>query len=250
MTCERWLRKIDLYLDGEISEAESREVELHIDTCPICSSETLARSQLKRNIHLAGKAFAADPAFRKRVQESITPRRLPRRWFWIYALGALCCVLAVGTVVSLQWTRHQQRQQLIGEITDLHVATLASENRVDVVSSDRHTVKPWFQGKLPFTFNLPDLQHSEFQLIGGRMTYLDQSPGAELLFSVRKHVLSVFIFKDSAQLDRLLRASDRTQKLSFNIESWNNDGLRYVVVTDSNRSDVEALRSLLIAAEK
>ena len=250
MTCERWLEKIDLYLDGEIPESESREVELHIDACPVCSSETLSRSQLKRNIHLAGKAFAADPAFRRRVQESIAPAARQRHWFWIYAVGALCTVLVVGMVVSLGWIRHQQRQQLIGDITDLHVATLASENRVDVVSSDRHTVKPWFQGKLPFTFNLPDLQNSEFQLLGGRMTYLDQSPGAELLFSVRKHVLSVFIFKDSGQLDRLLGASAKTQQLSFNIDSWSNGGLRYVIVTDTARADVDALRSLLVAAEK
>jgi anti-sigma factor RsiW len=250
MTCERWQEKIDLYLDGEISEAESRDLELHIDACPICSSETLARSQLKRNIHLAGKAFVADPAFRKRVQETVATESPRQRWFWIYAVGALCCAILVGTVATLAWTRYQQRQLLIGELTDLHVATLASENRVDVVSSDRHTVKPWFQGKLPFTFNLPDLQNSEFQLLGGRMTYLDQNPGAELLFTVRKHVLSVFIFKDSAELDRLLGSSQTAQKLSFNIESWSDAGLRYLIITDTSRADVDELRALLTAAAK
>src|SRR5215469_12672932 len=103
MTCVRWLDKIDLYLDGEISESDSRELELHIDACPICSSETLARSQLKRNIHLAGKAFVADPAFRRRVQESVAARSPRQRWFWIYAVGALCCTIVIGVVVSLAW---------------------------------------------------------------------------------------------------------------------------------------------------
>ncbi len=250
MTCDRWQEKIDLYLDGEMTETEARELESHIDACPNCSSETLARSQLKRNVHLAGKTFAADPAFRKRIQESVAPRPETPRWFWIYAVGALCCALVIGTVASLTWTRHQQQQQLIGELTDLHVATLASENRVDVLSSDRHTVKPWFQGKLPFTFNLPELQTSQFQLLGGRMTYLDQAPGAELLFTVRKHVLSVFIFKDSPEMDRLLGSSETAQRLSFNIESWSDSGLRYLIITDASRSDVDELRALLTAAAK
>lgn len=250
MTCERWMDKIDLYLDGEISEADLRELDRHIDVCPICSSETLGRSQLKRNIHLAGKAFVADPEFRKRVQESVAPKAQRQVWRWAYVAAALCCVAIVSAIISVSWMRYQQRQQLISELTDLHVATLASNNRVDVVSSDRHTVKPWFQGKLPFTFNLPDLQNSEFQLVGGRMSYLDQTPGAELLFTVRKHVLSVFIFKDSTQLDRLLGSSAKTQNLSFNIESWSDAGLRYLIITDSNRADVNELRALVTAAAK
>lgn len=250
MTCDRWQDNIDRYLDGEMSEAETREIELHVAACPICSSEALARSQLKRNIRLAGKAFTADPAFRTRLQESIAPKAPRQRWSWIFAVGALCFALLAGAAASLAWTRYQQRQQLLGEVTDLHVATLASENRVDVVSSDRHTVKPWFQGKLPFTFNLPELQNSPFQLLGGRMTYLGQDPGAELLFSVRKHILSVFIFKDSPDVDRLLGAGETARRLSFNIDSWSDSGLRYFIISDTDRADVEALRILLTAASK
>jgi anti-sigma factor RsiW len=76
------------------------------------------------------------------------------------------------------------------------VATIASANPVDVVSTDRHTVKPWFAGKIPFTFNLPDLQGSAFTLVGGRVSYLRQSPGAELIFKIRQHQVSVFIFQE------------------------------------------------------
>ena len=68
-------------------------------------------------------------------------------------VGAACAAILLVIFGSMVWMRQSQRQQLVGELTDLHVATLASANRVDVVSSDRHTVKPWFQGKLPFTFN-------------------------------------------------------------------------------------------------
>ena len=76
------------------------------------------------------------------------------------------------------------------------MATLASANPVDVISTDRHTVKPWFEGKIPFTFNLPELEGSPFALVGGRVSYLNQSPGAELIFRVRQHQISVFIFQE------------------------------------------------------
>ena len=80
------------------------------------------------------------------------------------------------------------------------------------------------------------------------MTYLDQNPGAELLFTVRKHVLSVFIFKDSPELDRALGSGELTRKLSFNIESWTDGGLRYLIITDATRSDIDDLRARFVRA--
>jgi len=111
-------------------------------------------------------------------------------------------------------------------------------------------VKPWFQGKVPFTFNVPELQGSPFELIGGKVTYLDQNPGAELLFAVRKHLLSVFIFKDSPELDRALGSGQLLHRLSFNLESWTDGGLRYVITTDASRADVDDLRARFEQAAK
>jgi anti-sigma factor RsiW len=248
MTCESWQQKIDAYLDAELPQAEARELDAHLRTCPSCSSQALARSELKRSIHLAGKKFAPDVEFRKRIQSSISPKAPGRRWGWIVEVSALCAAILLVIFGSMVWMRQSQRQQLVGELTDLHVATLASSNRVDVVSSDRHTVKPWFQGKVPFTFNVPELQGSSFELLGGKVTYLDQNPGAELLFSVRKHVLSVFIFKDSPELDRALGSGELMHRLSFNLESWTYGGLRYVIITDAGRADIDDLRARFVQA--
>jgi len=248
MSCESRQEKIDAYLDAELPEAEAREFDAHLRTCPSCSSQALVRSELKRSTHLAGKKFAPDPDFRRRLQTSISPKTSVRRWGWIVQAGTACAAVLLVIFASMVWVRQSQRQQLIGEVTDLHVATLASANRVDVVSSDRHTVKPWFQGKLPFTFNVPELQGSLFELIGGKVTYLDQTPGAELLFTVRKHVLSVFIFKDSRELDRALGSGELVRNLSFSIESWTDGGLRYLIITDAGRSDIDELRRLFVQA--
>jgi anti-sigma factor RsiW len=126
----------------------------------------------------------------------------------------------------------------------LHVATLASATLVDVISSDKHTVKPWFQGKIPFTFNLPELQGSEFTLVGGRVTYLEQTPGAHLIYLVRKHEISVFIFPERA-LSMPSLATGPLNALSFNTESFTQKGLRYFVVGDASADDIAALSKLL-----
>jgi len=248
MSCDRWQEKIDAYVDGEMPEAEARELEAHLHRCSSCSSEALARSELKRSVHLAGRAITADPDFRRRIQASIEPKRTHPAWLWAAAVGAMGIAVLVIVLGPLLLKREAQRDRLLSELTDLHVTTLASANRVDVVSSDKHTVKPWFQGKLPFTFNLPELEGSPFELVGGKLTYLDQSPGAELLFTVRKHVLSVFIFKDSPELDRALANGELMHKLSFSIESWTAGGLRYFIITDASRADVDDLRARLVAS--
>jgi anti-sigma factor RsiW len=137
--------------------------------------------------------------------------------------------------------RDRREQQLVSELADLHVATLASANPVDVVSTDRHTVKPWFAGKIPFTFNLPELQDSPFVLVGGKVSYLDQSPGAELIFRVRNHQISVFIFQERATQG----AQSSGTILSFQVRSWVQNGLRYFVIGDASGQDLDQLSKML-----
>jgi anti-sigma factor RsiW len=138
---------------------------------------------------------------------------------------------------------NSRRQRVYSELADLHVAALASATPVDVLSTDRHTVKPWFAGKLPFTFNLPELQGSEFTLLGGRVTYLAQTPGAHLIYQVRKHEISVFIFQDRGQETEAL-PSGPLKALSFSIENWTQNGLRYFMVGDVGPDDIRALSKL------
>jgi anti-sigma factor RsiW len=156
---------------------------------------------------------------------------------------AVLALLVIGTAFWLQ--RLGSNESGLGELADLHISALASAHPVDVVSSDRHTVKPWFQGKLPFTFNLPELQNSPFTLLGGRLAYFQQSPGAQLLFGIRKHEISVFIFQSRARLsDTSLRiVAGKTS--TFNCESWTEGGLRYFVVGEAAPADMHALSAIL-----
>ena len=250
MVCESWKEKLDTYLDGGVPEEEMRSFDAHVRNCPSCSADALTRLQMKRAIQVAGRRFTPSAEFRKRVQQSIAPN--PRRGYragWIFAAAA-AVLLAIATLTSAYLGTRSGTDRIFSEIADLHVATLASSSPVDVVSTDRHTVKPWFQGKIPFAFNLPELHDSEFSLLGGRMTYLDQAPGAHLIYDVRKHHISVFVFQErSLKLPASLGENlVSPRNLPFNMETWSQSGLRYFVIGDASAADIDRLLKLFKAA--
>jgi anti-sigma factor RsiW len=232
-------------VDGELVDGELTEMETHLRTCAACAAGALSRLQLKRMTQAAGRRFSPRPEFRLKIAERIDAAKRPgwaRRWAPALAAAA---VLVLLLVPAASWLQRLRNEQVLGELADLHVSTLASANPVDVVSSDRHTVKPWFQGKLPFTFNLPELDTSSFKLVGGRLTYFQQSPGAQLLFEVAKHQISVFIFQSRADLTKLNSGAALSRKLAFNTETWTDGGLWYFVLGDASPSDIHDLSELL-----
>jgi anti-sigma factor RsiW len=151
-------------------------------------------------------------------------------------------VLLASVIV---WQRHAERDRAFTELADMHVAAMASTNPVDVISTDRHTVKPWFAGKLPFSFDLPELQNSGFTLAGGRVAYFEHASGAQLLFTVRKHQISVFIFQQQSGNMPFSLGTSASTKLAFHMETWSERGLRYFIISDAPASDVHALSRLL-----
>jgi len=247
MVCEPWKEKLDTYLDGELSEEEMRSLDAHVHSCASCSADALARVQMKRSIQAAGKRFAPSADFRRRMQQSMAPK--PKRSFrlgWILATAAVATIMA-GALTTSYVRNRSVRDHVYSEIADLHVATLASSSPVDVISTDRHTVKPWFQGKIPFAFNLPELQNTEFTLLGGRMAYLDQTPGAQLIYDVRKHHISVFVFQERS-LRAGLDENPSPKKTPYNMETWSQGGLRYFVIGDASAADIDSLAKLFRAA--
>ena len=246
MACDAWTEKLDAYLDGELAPAEASALSVHMRSCSACAADALERVQMKRAVATAGKRYEPSAELRARIAKSVavkTPRN--SGWLWKLVAAPAILVLIISLAVNIYVGREgARRQRVYSELIDLHVASLAATSPVDVVSTDRHTVKPWFQGKIPFTFNLPELQGSEFTLLGGRVTYVGQTPGAQLIYQVRKHEISVFIFQDRGAETATL-SSDTVNTLSFNVENWTQGGLRYFVVGDVNANDIRALSKLL-----
>ena len=248
MVCESWKENLDTYLDGELPEAETRSFDGHVRSCQSCSADALTRVGMKRAIQVAGKRFTPSAEFRRRVQQDIASK--PRRSLglgWMFAIAA-GVILVVATLTSTYVGTRSDRGQVFSEIADLHVTTLASSSPVDVISTDRHTVKPWFQGKIPFAFNLPELQNTDFSLLGGRMTYLQQTPGAHLIYDVRKHHISVFVFQEQSLRAKLDDNSLSPKETPFNMETWSQGGLRYFVIGDASAADIDSLAKLFKAA--
>lgn len=248
MVCESWKGKIELYLDGEMKSDEMRAFDSHVRSCPACAADVLAGVRMKRAVQVAGKRFAPSAEFRQRIQRSVAAK--PRRavvFSWMRVSAVVAVVLVIGVVFSYIGRERSRTLQAYSEIADLHVATLASSTPVDVLSTDRHTVKPWFQGKIPFTFDLPELQNSEFSLLGGRVTYLEQTPGAHLIYELRKHRISVLIFREGALRGRF-GDSSVNRELSFSEESWSRGGLRYFAIGDAGGADIDRLAGLFKAA--
>jgi anti-sigma factor RsiW len=247
MVCESWKTQLDTYLDGELPSDEMHVFDSHLRTCPSCAADGLARVQMKRTVQAAGKRFTPSAEFRARMQQRIAkkPRRSVAGFGWMMATAVIAVVVVVGLPTTYLARQRAGREQVYSELADLHIATLASSSPVDVVSSDQHTVKPWFQGKIPFTFDLPELQNSEFSLLGGRMTYLGQTPGAHLIYKVRKHEISVFIFQEGSLRGRWDEEYPVTKELSFNMETWNQGGLRYCILGDAATADINNLAELL-----
>jgi anti-sigma factor RsiW len=245
VTHESWTAKLDAYLDGELESGEMAELDKHLRECSPCAAEGLRRLQWKKNIQAAAQQrYAPDPKLRQRLEKKISQRKPVLRWRPAYAATFAVLLLLGGIAILREGSRQERNSRILSELADLHVSTLASSTPVDVVSSDRHTVKPWFAGKIPFTFDLPELQGSPFELVGGRVTYLEQSPGAHLIFRVRQHHISVFIFQERT-IPEGFPSIGLTDARSFRLETWTHNQLRYFVIGDAAPEDIQALSKLL-----
>jgi anti-sigma factor RsiW len=251
MVCESWHRQLDSYVDGELTPKGMELFSVHLRHCQLCAAVTVARMQMRHKVQSSAKRFTPSADFRRRVQNSITGR--PQSYFiqtrrtLAAALIAATILVSIGMHVGLHRS-HQRGQEAYSELADMHVSTLASSSQVDVFSSDRHTVKPWFEGRIPFSFELPDLQDPDFSLLGGRIVYLQQTPGAHLIYKIRKHEVSVFIFQEPALRTKWSEEYSVTNTLSFNMETWTENGLRYCVLGDTTAADIKELSELLKAA--
>ena len=241
--CNQDRNVLAAYLDGELAADQERSLQEHMRACPECAAEVAAQVRLRRAMKPAAARFAPSAEFRKKVQGQIAPKRnIGLRWLLPAAVAALAVM-----VLAVVWTRQSTlRNQAFREVADLHVSDLASANPYDVVSSDRHTVKPWFQGRIPFAFNVPEFAGSEFTLLGARLVYLYQQPAAQLMVGTGKHKISILIAQESSSMGSPLPFSGGVAvRDSFNVETWERNGLRFYVIGDAEQGAIHRLSEAL-----
>ncbi len=240
---------IGAFVDGELTNEERARVQAHLHECHACSLKVVDAHQLKGTLLHAAHRYAPSPAALARftsIAKSAPSRKVSvfpiRRTLWAAAAAVLLITVTVGI-----WWKSNQQSALTAELLDQHLASLSDASSPEVISTDRHTVKPWFQGKLPFSFNLPEANAlpPETVLQGADFTYLDGKPCALLIFSIRKHHASVFITQAASVGIAKLAAS----RSGFSILNTRAGGLDFTGVSDVNRSDLDALIRVLASVQ-
>jgi len=248
--------------DGELSAAQLAGAQQHLAMCPSCTANALAQTMLKTATAKAGHRYTPPPHLHaqllrqtqqesSRLQPSAAKSRRPALGFglsgWVMALTML--VVCASLLVLQHNARrdvliHSAYYSLATEACDQHIATLAANQPPQVISSDRHTVKPWFQGKLPFSFNLPENLPADTTLDGANLTYLHNQPTALLLYSIGKHRVSVFIRQ---RTDTEISNPPLTDHSGFHVTGFTTADLEAVAVSDV---DSARLSNLVQSIEK
>jgi anti-sigma factor RsiW len=209
------------FVDGEERD------DHHLRDCAPCSNRVIAAMQLKRAVRDAVPRFEVPESLRERIQRREHGRRA--NWWMVAAAAVALLILGEGFLMT-------SRRSATRELVDLHTTIVGSANPIDVLSTDRHTVKPWFEGKVPFAVNVPELAGTPFHLAGGRVVYWRGNPGAYMLITKGAHRVSLFVF--DAGVVPPTGSID-----SMTIVSWRANGLEYIAVGDLPRPEMELLRS-------
>lgn len=240
--CPDKLSLLGALLDNELDAANAQALEQHLKTCPACAAEFAALQGLSHQMAAAELAEPAPKRLRSSIEAMIAaevspPRRRPA-WSWVaigmggFAGGAVAASLAVLTFAPAA-------PVLEAQLVDDHVRSTLAAHLVDVETSDRHTVKPWFNGKIDFAPPVVDLAPQGFPLVGGRIDYLQGRVVAALVYRRDKHLINVFIRPTPGGL-RL--PTSRPQRDGYNLVRWTEGGLEFWAVSDAERPQLEALR--------
>jgi mycothiol system anti-sigma-R factor len=251
VSCELTQSVLHGYLDGELDAARASDFERHLLSCPECVASLEAQEALRASIQRAGLYERAPATIRQRIDAELgsavpapIARVIPVRsdsWRWLALAASL---LLAGFLVwritpALRGTSTDNLYA--AAIVDAHLRSLQPGHLEDVISTDQHTVKPWFDGKLNFAPPVRDLASDGFPLQGGRLDVVRGQTVAVLVYGRRKHIINVFIWptKDHDS------AAQYGSQLGYNWIDWRNDGMEFCAVSDVSPSDLGELQRLV-----
>ncbi|WP_207864134.1 anti-sigma factor [Pseudomonas sp. 58(2021)] len=227
------------FLDQELDPEVAAQVAAHLNTCGECSRRHAEAKVLKISVKRHAPYYAASESLLASVLAAQTPASPSRRWQNWFAPAFSAAALAMALVLYVATPGSEQ--PLMDEAVSSHVRSLMGEHLNDVVSSDRHTVKPWFTGKLDFSPPVADYAAQGFPLLGGRLDYLRHQTTAALSYGRAKHIINVFILP-TPEADKPLQSQAIR---GFNVVSWQANHMRFVLVSDVEKGELEALGQLL-----
>jgi anti-sigma factor RsiW len=243
--CPRAEELLDAYLDGELDLVRSLEVERHLSDCKACTASLADLRALQTAVQTAPLRYAPSEDLEYRVRQAFRRASRPR-FRGVTMLVASCAaillaVLASWLVVTSGWlgTGFDPQGR---EVAEAHVRSLLAAHRTDVGSSDRHTVKPWFVGKLDYAPPVPDLTAGGFKLIGGRLDYVEDRPVSCLVYERRQHVINLFVWPSPSATEVDLT---HLEKKGYNLYHWEHGGMTWWAVSDLNANELRSFACLV-----
>ncbi len=266
MGCQEARALLHAFVDDELDPVRSLDVQNHLDACPACAREHAAHRTLRAALRNEALYFKASEGLESRLRAALRAKgatglaaddRGPVertgawavfrgvRWAWLTA-GAAAALLTVTTIAIWRFGASTLRppgdELLAQEVVASHVRSLMAGHLTDVPSSDQHTVKPWFNGRLDFSPPVRDLASDGFELIGGRLDYLVARPVAALVYRRRLHVINLMIWPAPGEPDRSLAAVTRQ---GYHVLRWTEGGMSYWAVSDLNEGEMGEFARLL-----
>jgi anti-sigma factor RsiW len=243
-------------IDGELDAGHSRDVEAHLAACPACAEKLAAFRAMRAAMADADLKQAAPAGLRGRIEASLplppprvaTPGRFfqptRRSFFGGFAAGTALSAAAAASLVFIA-VRNDQERTIANEVVSAHIRSLQAGHLTDVETSDQHTVKPWFNGKLDVAPPVIDLTAQGFTLLGGRLDYVDGEPVASIVYRRRKHVINLFV----AQRLGARHAGARTATIQgYNVRHWSEEGLDFWAVSDIDAEELAEFGQKVAAA--
>jgi anti-sigma factor RsiW len=251
MSCDGCRRLIDAYVDGELDVRGSLDVEAHLATCRTCAAAVRTRREMSHAIRRHVSRFEPRADFVARLESSFVPHAKdprPRPLLRLLVIAASCAAALVLVWLAARWTSgtNDAERTLAEEVVAAHVRSLQVDHLTDVVSSDRHTVNPWFQGKVPFVPSARDFADRGFALVGGRLEYVDGRAAAALVYRHGAHPLNVFTWSSDTEKDTPLHVHDVR---GFSVGHFTHAGLQRWIVSDADPGAITRLTELLIAPD-
>lgn len=270
MVCDDNARLLHGYLDGELDLVRSLEIEEHLKICPDCAQELWNQQTLRKAFRSSSLYERAPAGLADRIRASIaggatadvaaTAENLPAKkativsmtptavsskraaWNWLAVAAAVLLMLTVTWRIVPGLSERGNSDLLTEEIVSSHIRSLQPDHLFDVKSTDQHTVKPWFNGKLDFSPPVRDLAEDGYPLVGGRLDYMDHRAVAALVYQRRQHLINVFVWPDGKETEERLR----TKSLQgYNMVAWEANGMYHCAVSDLNAGELEQFTELL-----
>jgi anti-sigma factor RsiW len=248
VACEQSHSVAHAYLDGELDAVRAAEFEKHLAVCPDCAEAIASWDEVRSGIQRTGLREIAPARLKERVyadlhrdrQSGQQLRRVPYA-AWLAAAAAIVLALIASAKFLPIRERSSAPPQLVAQLVDAHLRSLQPGHLMDVVSTDQHTVKPWFDGKLDFSPTVQDFADQGFPLQGGRLDVAGGRTVAALVYGRRKHIVSVFVWPTQESDAASQSGSDH----GYQWTTWRKSGMQYCAVSDVNATDLQQLQSLI-----